>query len=262
MFNTPFLPLKQHLHLIIYRSRVLLKTEGSRTYLSFLWWIIDPVIELCIFYTVFGLILQRGGPGFIVQLLTGIFVIRLFVSATSSAPTYLISNTNAILAMSIPKFIFPAAYTVTYYFKFIFLLTLLYIFLIVLGVTPQASNLMIIPITLLYMVFTLGVAMLLAGLTPFIPDISMFYPKVNMLLYWGSGVFFLPEQFLPPQYLTLFYANPIAGFIKAYRDCLLFGTININLLCYLALFSIVMSFTGYGFLVFFDKKLPRVLAQQ
>ncbi len=256
------LPKKQHIEVVFYRARVLLSSEGSRNYLSFLWWIIDPLMELCIFYAVFGLVMRRGGPEFIAELLTGIFIIRLFISATNSAPSLLIHSERVLLSVAIPKYIFSAAHTVTCSFKFVFLLLTLCIFLLLLGVKPHLSFLMIAPITLIYIAFTLGIAMLLSGITPFIPDFAMLYPKLSMLLYWGSGVFFKPEDYISPDYIPWFNANPIAGFITAYRNCLLHGVTDFKLLGYLIFVSLLSLIVGYGFLANFDKKFPRIVAQR
>ncbi|MEG6505684.1 ABC transporter permease [Nitratidesulfovibrio sp. 1201_IL3209] len=255
-------PKKQHIDIIAYRAKSLLTTEGSRNYLSFLWWIIDPLMELCIFYVVFGLILRRGGPEFVAELLTGIFIIRLFISATSAAPNLLIHSEHVLLSVAIPKYIFPAAHTLTCCFKFFLLLLLLYVFLVLLGSPPHASNLWILPLTIAYMTFTLGVAMLLAGLTPFVPDIAMLYPKIIMVLYWSSGVFFKPADYIPTSYLPLFYVNPVAGFITAYRDCMLHATIDLKLVGYLVVVSMLSLLVGYSFLSRFDKEFPRIVAQR
>jgi lipopolysaccharide transport system permease protein len=256
------LPQIQHLEIILYRARVLLSAEGSRNYLSFLWWVIDPMMELCIFYVVFGLVLHRGGAGFLAELLTGIFIIRLFISATSTSPLLLIRSEQVLLSVPIPKYIFAAAHTVTCCFKFVFLLLLLCIFLVLLGTPVSPHVLMLVPLTFIYIIFTMGVAMLLSGITPYLPDFAMLYPKITMLLYWGSGVFFTPSDYISTDFLIWFNANPIAGFITAYRDCLLHGTTNFYLVGYLVLVSFFFLVLGYGFLFIFDKKLPRVVAQR
>ena len=253
------LPSKQHLQVVIYRTKAILTAEGSLTYLNFLWWVIEPLLELCMFYVVLGLILQRGGPGFITELLSGIFIVRFFIAATTGSPNYLLNSGQLLLSVNIPKYILPAAHTLTYFFKFLFLLCLLYIFLLALGVSPKLGNLAIFPLTVLYFAFTLGITMLLSGMAPFVPDLAVLYPKITMLIFWGSGVFFLPEKYLPPEYVFWFNANPVAGFISAYRDCLLRGTINYNLVGYLAVVSLIMLAAGYLLLARFDKKYPRLV---
>lgn len=256
------LPQKQHVQIVFYRTKALLLSEESRTYLGFLWWIVEPLLELGIYYVVFGLILQRGGPDFTLQLLSGILVFRLFANSTSSAPELLIHNEHVIQAVPLPKYIFPAANTVVHSFKFLFLLAIMLIFLFLSGVSFTPYMLIIIPLTLLYIAFCLGASMLLAGFTPFVPDFARLYPKISMLLFWGSGVFYRPEEYLSASWLPYFYANPVAGFISTYRDCLLFGRVNVELLTYLTIFSSLLLILGYGLLSRFDKRYPRILAQQ
>ena len=55
---------RHYLDLIRYRSYVDLKSESAQSYLGMLWWILDPLFYLAMYYLVFGVILQRGGEGF------------------------------------------------------------------------------------------------------------------------------------------------------------------------------------------------------
>lgn len=256
------LPQKLHLQIIFYRARVLLLSEDSRTWLGYFWWVLEPALELAIFYTVFGLLLQRGGADFAAQLLTGVIVFRLFSQTTNVAPDLLIQNEHVIMAVPLPKYIFPAAHVVLNAFKFIFLLLVLGIFLFFLNIPFSPAYFFVLPLSLLYIGFCLGVSMILAGFTPFLPDFSRVYQKISMLLFWASGVFFRPEDYLPETWLPGFYANPVAGFITAYRDCLLFGRIDVQALLPLVAATLVALLLGYGLLARFDKRYPRILAQQ
>lgn len=253
---------KRYLIIALYRAKVLLTLEGSRTYLRYLWLVIDPVLELGIYYTVFTYVFQYGGSGYGAQLVTGILVIRLFTQCTHSAPYLLSHNESVLLSVVLPKYVFPLAEIVSGLFKFLFLLAVLCVCLVGMGVPVRPSWLMLAPYTLLYAAFTLGVSMLLAGIGPFFPDLGQLYPKLVMVLYWGSGVFYNPKDFIAPEYLPLFYANPLAGFIDGYRNCLLSGNIDFSRLIYLGSVSLFILLSGYALLSRFDKYYPRVVAQR
>jgi lipopolysaccharide transport system permease protein len=63
---------RHYLDLVRYRAYVDLKSESARSYLGMLWWILDPLMYLAIYYLVFGVVLQRGGEGFVGFLLCGL----------------------------------------------------------------------------------------------------------------------------------------------------------------------------------------------
>ncbi|OBX34299.1 hypothetical protein A8U91_03352 [Halomonas elongata] len=60
------------------KARLNLKSEASQNHLRYLWWILDPVLYMTVFYVVFGLLMERGGEGFIAYLLTGLVPFQWF----------------------------------------------------------------------------------------------------------------------------------------------------------------------------------------
>ena len=52
--NTPWLPF------LLIKVRANLTSEMSRTYLSYLWWVVEPALFIAVLYLVFGLMLRRG----------------------------------------------------------------------------------------------------------------------------------------------------------------------------------------------------------
>ena len=49
-----------------------LQTETSRDYLSYLWWVIEPILHMLVYYLVFSFLLSRGTEDYVVFLLTGL----------------------------------------------------------------------------------------------------------------------------------------------------------------------------------------------
>src|SRR5690606_24175274 len=72
-----------YLDLISYKAYADLKAEASRTYINYLWWVLDPLMSLMVYYVVIGLLFQRGGPGFIFVLLVGIIFWRWYSESIS-----------------------------------------------------------------------------------------------------------------------------------------------------------------------------------
>lgn len=253
---------KRYFLISLYRSKVLLQSEGSRTLLRYFWWVLDPLLDMCLFYVVFGIMLQRGGPEFAASLLTGVIVARFFILATSPAPDLLIHNEHVLLTVYLPKHVFSVAHILTCLVKYLLLLAILIVFLIFLGVPVTPRWLLLLPVTFFYSALTLGCVMILSGITPFFPDFSQLFPKLSMLLYWGSGVFFKPEDIIPGKYLSLFYVNPFAAYIRVYRECLLGGQIEWFFWGGLAVASVLALGAGYCLLARYDRQYPRVIAQE
>ena len=72
---------RHYKNLIVHKAWADFRAEAERTYLGVLWWILDPLINMVIFYLVFGVFLKMGTNDFIPFLLTGLVVWR-FIEAT------------------------------------------------------------------------------------------------------------------------------------------------------------------------------------
>jgi ABC-type polysaccharide/polyol phosphate export permease len=240
----------------------MLTTESSRTYLSSLWWILDPAMDICIYYLVLGVLFNRGGLDFISNLIIGSSVIRFFTSGTAGSAGIFRANINILETIPIKKFIFPATYTVSQLFKYCILLGLVVTYTAIMySITPQqiaAVSLYTIP----YFLFTMGGAFLVAGIAPFFPDFALVYTKLMMILFWVSGIFFDPAKAVPPEFLSLFYMNPVAVFISLYREALLHNSYPIDLMIRAGIWTIATPAAGLLLLKHFEKVYPRVVMQQ
>jgi lipopolysaccharide transport system permease protein len=53
------------------KLRFNLKAEANKTYLNYLWWILEPALHVAVFYLVFSVFLNRGSDDFLLFLLCG-----------------------------------------------------------------------------------------------------------------------------------------------------------------------------------------------
>ena len=139
-----FIPRSTDIYVALYRAKVSLFTEISRTYLSFAWWILDPVLDLVIYYTLFSFVLQRGGSGFVMDLLCGILTMRWFSTATNSAANQLVASLSIMSIIKLPKYIFPLTTVVSGTFKFLIVYMLFMFIIIILGYEPTSAYILLV----------------------------------------------------------------------------------------------------------------------
>ena len=65
-------PYQRIFDLVVYKVYAELKSEATRTYIGVLWWVMEPIIFMGIFYFVFGVLFQIRAPDFIPFLLVGL----------------------------------------------------------------------------------------------------------------------------------------------------------------------------------------------
>jgi lipopolysaccharide transport system permease protein len=84
-----------------------LSSEVNRNYLSYGWWILEPLLHMVVYYVVFGLLLQRAGENYPVFLLTGLIPWMWFMKAVSASSGSILSGQNLILQVGLPSIVFP-----------------------------------------------------------------------------------------------------------------------------------------------------------
>jgi lipopolysaccharide transport system permease protein len=122
----------------------------------------------------------------------------------------------------VPKVVFPIVSVLADTLKFLVVFSLL---VVVMMFWHQAIPLSFVAVPLVILVQALlatALALLLAAITPIVPDLRVVLENVLRLWFFLSGVFYSVEQ-LPEQFHFYLRLNPMTVILEAYRDILLHG---------------------------------------
>ena len=209
--------MKQRIRDIIqYKTYAELKAESQRYYLGILWWLIEPVIYMLVFYFIFGILFQRGTEDFVVFLLTGLVFWHWFQSTVMQGVDTLQANHALFNQVFVPKYVFPAVVMLKNTAKFGVVLAVLLLFLLVYGIKPTAAWLAAIPVLAAGGAFIAGATVLVAAVTPFVPDLRVLLDNGMRALLFMSGIFYDINAFETP-YKFVFELNPVALLIANLR---------------------------------------------
>lgn len=208
--------------LILYRAYSDLRQESERTYAGYLWWIIEPLAQLVVYYLVFGLLLRRRGPDFVALLVVGIVTWRWMQTATMSGADAISGGRALMQRVYLPKIVFPTVAILTTTFKFLVTFLLVLVFLWLSGYGVSAAYVVLPCLFVIELSFIAAVTYISAAVVPFLPDLRIVLDNALRLLFFLSGVFY-PGSALPEGFRPYFYLNPMATLIDAYRDVLLHG---------------------------------------
>jgi lipopolysaccharide transport system permease protein len=218
------IPAKTFFDLLIYKTGANLRTEVSRYYLNYLWWVIEPVLTMAVFYVVFGIFMNRGTEHFVAFLLCGLTFWNWFVRSMSNASTSIMGGQGLMQQVDIQKVFFPLEVVLRDCFKLLFSLTLLLVFLLF-HPTPLSLTWLALPLLMLaQLCLVAGGAILCAALVPFVPDLKFIISTTLHLMFFGTGIFYNIDSVVLPEHRYLIYLNPMAGLIKAYRQVLIYDT--------------------------------------
>ncbi len=208
--------------ILLYKTYAELKAEAQRNFLGFLWWVVEPILFMLVFYFIFGKLLGRQPEAFIPFLLVGL-VVWLWGQATITQGASAITANHGLLNQAfVPKALFPTVIFLKNTLKFMFALLMLLIFLVAYGLEASLIWLEAIPVLAVGGLFILGSAYLAAALTPFFPDLRILIDNGLRVLFFMSGIFYDIDT-LSGSHTAVFQANPAAVLIDSLRGILLAG---------------------------------------
>jgi lipopolysaccharide transport system permease protein len=144
-------------------------------------------------------------------------------------------------------------------FKFAIVFMLLLLFLWYSGM-PANEHYVWLPFLLIcQFLFIMGVEFAISAIVPFVPDLQLAISYVIRLMFFTSGIFFKVES-IPEEYHVWFYANPMANFIEAFRDVLMYGQApDVERFGIIAVSSLTALVFGWFLLGKFNRVYPKVI---
>ncbi|MEE4190799.1 MAG: ABC transporter permease [Halieaceae bacterium] len=250
---------KRHAELVYHCALSDLKRDSDQAYLGMLWWVLDPLIYLCTFYLIFEVIMQRGGPGFIHFLLTGLVFWRWFDSSVRLSAMSIRKYQGIINQVYLPKILLPLITVTSNLMKFSLVLVLFALFLALSGYPPGSSWLAIPLLLLVQFVLVVGASLLVSAIIPLVPDLMQLVNYGMTLMFFMSGIFFDLDSVTGPL-RTVLYFNPMAIMLSAWRDLLLEASLpDLAGLTYVLGFGLVLVAVGAWLLNRFDLRYPRLV---
>lgn len=209
------------LNLILYRSIAELRSEGTRTYAGYLWWILEPLMSLAVYYIAFKYIFRRETENFAIFLFIGIIIYRFFAGTVARCASSIVAGQGLIQLVYIHKSVFPLSVVGVNLFKFLITFSLLLGILWISGIGPSWTYLALPLLIVLILLITIGISLFCAGITPLFPDFRLILDTILHLLVFLSGIFFDISS-LSPKLQTLLRLNPLAVIIEQFRMILLY----------------------------------------
>ncbi len=242
--------IRRYRSLLRYLVSSSLRTEQANTVLSFFWWILDPLLLASVYLLLVGVLLGRGGPDFPIFLLTAIVAWEFFSKATQSAVKRTVGRERSMRQIAFPKTVLPLSTVLVAAIHFAFGFLVLLVVAIPFGIYPTSPVLLLaIPIAIVQLVFTLGLALFLSALNIFLRDTERLMRYILRFWFYLSPALY-PVSVVPERFRDIYELNPFATFFPAYRDVVMkhalpdFGALGV-----LTLVSIGVLVLGYLFFV-------------
>jgi len=238
-----------NINLLYYLLKKEIKSLYIGSALGMLWIILRPLLIIAVFWLVFSEIMKvrpyagKVNVPYIVFMLSTIFFWFGFQEGIMRASTSVIDKGEIIKKVYMPIEVFPVVSVLSSYFNHI-IGSVIFFFVMAVLYSPSVMWVLVIPVIVLQILFSLGFGFLLSSLAVYVRDI----PQIMNIIM--QGLFFLtpivyPVDNVPEKVRFLFYLNPMTYFVKTYQDLIIFRVfphyLNIMLLF---VFSIATFFIG------------------
>lgn len=216
-------PFSRHFwSLISVKIKMNLQAEASRSQLSYLWWILEPLLEATVFYIIFGIFMARGTPDFVVFLLIGLIPWTWFARSTINAMGSLKNASHVLNSFRLHPAFFPLVELGQDAAKQVATFSFLLLFLLVYGIEGHLEWAWLPVLMAMQFLLIIGLGCFLAGIIPFLEDLRYLVATGLTLTMFASGIFYDPNSFLTEEWRQVFFVNPMASMLQIYRDVLLY----------------------------------------
>ncbi|MFP7492536.1 ABC transporter permease [Terribacillus saccharophilus] len=223
----------KHFNLIRRISLYELRNNNSANYLGLAWEVISPVIQIAIYWLVFGYLISGGEgrsipnptPGepdlqFFPWLVAGLLVWMFFQPAATQGAKSIFSRLRLLSKMNFPMSVIP---NITIFSKFYPHLILVVLAIILMQLTGYTVSIYILQLPYFMFglfAFTYAFALLMSTLTTLIRDIQLLLQATIRMGIYLTPILWVSHK-LPEVIQTVMKLNPLYYLVDGYRSALM-----------------------------------------
>ena len=226
-----------------------IKIRYKQTALGALWAVIQPLFPMLIFTLFFGRLAKMPSDGipYSVFAYAALLPWTYFAAAVSNSSNSVVGSSNLITRVYFPRMIIPASAVLAALVDFAIAFVLLGCLMVWHRIPPTLSVLMLLPLIALVTLLSLGLGMLLAGLTVKYRDFRYAMPFLIQLWMFATPVIY-PASLVPAKWRWVLALNPLTGVIEGFRSSLFARPFDWGSLAFSAVFTIFMLiYAAYSF---------------
>lgn len=223
------------------------RARYQQSLLGWLWAIVQPVASVLIFTVIFTLFVpvNTGGVPYAVFSYAAMVPWTLLSLALTDMAGSLVYNMNLVTKIYFPREILPLAALLARLLDFAIAGVLLIVLLVAYRLPFHAAAWLCLPVVLLVQLALIaGLGLAFAALNVFYRDVQPFLALGLQLWFYASPIIY-PVSAVPKWLLPVYYLNPMAGIIEAYRQIMLFGQVPGPYLWLSAALSLAILVGGY-----------------
>ncbi len=238
--------IKHMVNLSIILANASFKLKNERSYLGVLWYFLNPILLFGLLFFIFSNQLGVSIPFYGLYIYSGIILFNFFRQITVESAHVLYEYRLLIKSIAFPleALVLSVVIKILYghIFEIIFFGALLFYFNV-----PLYTLIFYIPVLVLFIIFTYGLALALAAIAIVFADLENIWSFFTQLLWFATPIFYTLEGLDTLSFLNTL--NPVFHFIQITRDTIIYMKIPNTESLILVLVSTLISI-AFGSFIF------------
>jgi lipopolysaccharide transport system permease protein len=198
-----------------------LATENTGTFFGLIWWLLDPLLLMLVYWFLFGVVFHRQEPYFPIYILISLISWEFFAKSVQRSMSETLERSRSMRQVAFPKSAIPVSITIAELAHLVVGIAIsVFAALAAYGIVPTAALLGLIPLVAVQLMFTLGAAFIFTATNFFFRDTSHLLRYLFRAWYLLSpGIYALSR--IPEQWQNIYSLNPFAGFFETFHALIL-----------------------------------------
>lgn len=192
-----------------------------------IWQVLTPLLNVAVYYLIFGLILntRHGVQDFVAFLVIGVFIFNFTQRSFIIASRVMWDSLPLIRALYFPRACLPLGYVLIELQQLMISFAVVFAIVLATGEPLTWYWLLLIPVLIMQALFNVGGAFILARFGAGFDDVSQLLPFIVRTWFYASGVMFSIQTFSNlashPTIAKVLQYNPAAIYITLAREALM-----------------------------------------
>jgi ABC-type polysaccharide/polyol phosphate export permease len=212
------------LNILTYFLKKDIKSRYIGSGLGLLWVFLLPLFQIFLFWFVFAQIMKARPYAemqipYIYFLLSSFFFWLAFSESLIRSSYSILENAEMVKKVSFPNIVLPITVTLSTYTHHI-IGFFIFIVLYILTISVHSVFLVIIPVFVMQIIFSIGLGLILSSLMPYFRDLSHILGPIIQGLFFLSPIMYSTEL-IPEKFRFLIFLNPFTYFATSYQGIIL-----------------------------------------
>jgi ABC-2 type transport system permease protein len=192
-----------------------LKYRGS--VFGFLWSLANPLLMIVVYSVAFRFILGVRNEMFVYYLMLGQLSWAFFASSVMMSTGAIVENAGLLRTVLFPRAILPIGTVLFNFAQYVLTAAVFFPVMLAWYQVPFSAPMLLFPVVLaLQVLFTIGIALILATATAFFRDIKHLIDVALAVLFWMTPIVYELGQ-VPERLRLLILLSPLSPFVVAYQ---------------------------------------------